>query len=172
MHKSMKLASFLGLISISLAGQVLAQESKITKEMMEQNCKTWSAAYNANDAAKIESFLTPDATFVTNSEVIHGTAALKENFDKMFSVVKFSNAVSTLDEGSPHPMKGNPNEIWAVGKWSNTIEITGQPGSVNESGYWASIVELVDGKLLDKMQIWNITPAPAAPATSPSPTAK
>jgi hypothetical protein len=30
----------------------------------------------------------------------------------------------------------------------------------------------VDGKLLDKMQIWNITPAPAAPATSPSPTAK
>jgi ketosteroid isomerase-like protein len=166
----MKIASLLlGLISISVAGQVLGQDSKITKEMMDQNCKTWSAAYNANDAATIESLFTDDATLVTDSQIIHGKAALKEFFDKLFSVVHFSNDLSTLDIDSPHPIKGNPEEIWAVGKWSNTIQVSGQPGPANSSGYWSSIVELVDGKLLDKMQIWNLTPAPAAP---PSPTAQ
>jgi ketosteroid isomerase-like protein len=166
----MKIASFLiGLLSVILIGSVFAQDSKISKEMMEQNCKTWSAAYNANDAATIESLFTDDATYVTDSQIIHGKAALKEFFDKLFSVVHFSNDLSTLDTDSPQPMKGNPDEIWAVGKWSNTIQVTGQPGPANFNGYWCSIVELVDGKLLDKMQIWNQTPAPAV---SPSPTAK
>jgi uncharacterized protein (TIGR02246 family) len=91
----------LGLIFISPAGQALAQDTKIAKEMMEQNCKTWSAAYNTNDATTIESLFTEDATYVTDSQIIHGKAALKEFFDKLFSVVHFSNDLSTLDIDSP-----------------------------------------------------------------------
>jgi hypothetical protein len=56
---------------------------------------------------------------------------------EMTKDVQSSNNLFTVDEDSPHTLCTAGNELWATGKWSQTLK--GQNGSIEVKGYWSAI---------------------------------
>jgi hypothetical protein len=69
--------------------------------------------------------------------------------------------ISKRDQYSPHMIGTTGNEAWSNGEWSLTLQ--GQnDGPYHLKGYWSSVDVREGDAWKDRMQIWNITPAPPA----------
>jgi hypothetical protein len=61
---------------------------------------------------------------------------------------------------TPDPQLRPGNEMWWNGEWNVTVQ--GQTGDPTQAkGYWTSIVVRDGDAWRDRMQIWNVAPAPA-----------
>jgi ketosteroid isomerase-like protein len=172
----MKNPSLLALagLAISFAVPSLAQQKDtVDPQILQQYTelgKKFDEGMNNNDAPALAACFTKDAVLVTNTGPIFGREAIEKMYADLFKQMHFSNQFTTADKECPHAIGTAGNEIWGTGGWSNTIK--GKDwGPLEQKGYWGSISVLEDGVLKDRMQTWNITPAPAAtpsPTTTPS----
>jgi ketosteroid isomerase-like protein len=149
------------------------QKDTVDPQILQQYAelgKKFDEAMNNNDASALAACFTKDAVLETNTGPVYGREAIEKMYADVFKQVHFSNCRNEADQYSPHVIGTAGNEIWGTGDWSNTIR--GKDGGPeDQKGYWGSISVLEDGVLKDRMQTWNITPAPAAtpsPAASPS----
>jgi len=123
----------------------------------------FNEAWNNNDAAALAALFTEDGIEVTDRGPIYGREALQKNWTDMFQHVQISNHLNTPDEYSPHIIGTAGNEVWMSGKYSHTLR--GENfGPVEQTGYWCLILVREGDAWKTRMQIWNITPAPPAPA--------
>jgi ketosteroid isomerase-like protein len=114
----------------------------------------------------LAALFTEDAVLVTNRGPIYGRDAIERMYADLFEQVHFSNHIAKPDQYSPHVIGTAGNELWWNGEWNVTVQ--GQTGGpVQANGHWTSIVVRDGDAWKDRMQIFNITPAPAA---APSPT--
>jgi len=81
--------------------------------------------------------------------------------------VQASNNLVTVDEDSPHTLGTASNELWATGKWSQTLR--GQNASMERKGYWSAVAILEGDDWSIRMLSLNY--ATRAPAATASPTA-
>jgi len=103
---------------------------------------------------------------VNDSGPIYGREAIEKYYVDLFKQVHFSNHVAKPD--SPHIIGTTGNEIWWNGEWNTTLQ--GQNGGpIQLRGYFANIVVREGDDWKVRLDIWNVTPPPAAAAT-PSPT--
>jgi ketosteroid isomerase-like protein len=130
----------------------------------------YDQAFDNNDATALAALFAEDAVLVTNIGTFKGREAIEKMYTDLFKQLHFSNHLTTIDQDSPRVIEAAGNEIWGIGEWSNTIQ--GKDcGPEDERGCWGSITVLEDGVWKNRMQIWNITSAPAktpSPSASPS----
>jgi ketosteroid isomerase-like protein len=130
------------------------------RQQVDAKIRKYDEAFNNNDAAAIAEFFTEDSVLVTNEGPTYGRDAIEKHFRDLFQNVRFSNHIAKLDQHSPHNIGTAGNELWGNGEWSLTLkEKTGDPRSLK--GYWAEIYIHEGDAWKVRMQIWNVTPAPA-----------
>jgi ketosteroid isomerase-like protein len=176
--KQMKNRSLLALVglTISFALPTFAQQKDTPdpkiRQLIDAHQKIYDEAINTGDAAALANkMFTEDAVLVTDSGPIYGRAAIEKHYAEVFKQVHFSNFSGDVGtEYSAHiiPTTTGGTELWRNGAWSLTWQVKGGEPTPAK-GYWSAIDVLEDGILKDKMQTWNVTPAPAA---KPSPTAR
>ena len=154
-------------LAISFAVPAFTQQTNTPDPQLRQEIvaltKKFDDAYNNNDPAALAALYTEDAVLVTDRGPINGREAIAKFFVDQFQKVHFSNALTTVDQDSPHIIGTAGNELWETARWSQTLK--GQDfGPIQLSGYVASIAVREGGVWKKRMLIWNITPAPAAPA--------
>ena len=162
----MKMRSVVALVglAISFALPALAQQKDTLDPQLRQVAdalsKEFDEAYDNNDAAAVAALFTEDAVLVTTQGPIYGREAIEKHYAGVFQKVHFSNHVAKPDQYSPHIVGTTGNELWWNGEWNMTVQ--GQTGApVQANGYWTSIVVREGDAWRDRMQIWNIAPAPA-----------
>jgi ketosteroid isomerase-like protein len=132
--------------------------------------KKYDEAFDNNDGSALAALFTEDAVLVTNIGTIKGREAIEEMYKDLFKQVHFSNQLTAIDQDSPRAIGTAGNEIWGIGVWSNTIQ-SKDCSPEDERGSWGSITVFEDGIWKNRMQILNITSAPAetpSPPASPS----
>ena len=165
----MKLAQLLALagLALAIAAPVFAQQQKTSdpklREQVLELVKRFDVAWNSNDAATLAALFTDDAIEVRDTGPVYGREALEKNWEDMYRHVQMSNHLSTVDQYSPHIIGTGGSELWMNGKFSVTLK--GQDfGPIEQNGYWCVILVREGDDWKARMQIWNITPTPAAPA--------
>jgi len=134
-------------------------DPKTERELNELVTK-FDNAKNNNDSAAVAVLFTEDAIFVTNSGPIYGRDAIQKWYEGAFQQFHYSNHLAKADPNSIRAIGPDGNEIWSNGEWSVTLQ--GQSGSpIHLKGYWSAVQVREDGAWKDRMQTWNITPAPA-----------
>jgi ketosteroid isomerase-like protein len=164
----MKVRSVVALagLAISFALPTFAQQKdtpvdpKLT-EQLNALCKKFDDAFNKNDAAAVAALFTKDGVLVTDSGPIYGPEAIEKYQAAAFKEGHFSNHIGKADRYGAHLIGTDGKEVWRAGDWSLTWQ--GKIGDpILLKGYWTSIEVLdTDGVWKDKVQTWNITPAPA-----------
>jgi uncharacterized protein (TIGR02246 family) len=117
-------------------------------------------AKNNNDSVAVAALFTEDAILVTDSGPIYGRDAIQKWYEGAFQQFHFSKHLGKADPNSIRAIGPDGNEIWSNGGWSVTLQ--GPSGSpIHLKGYWSAVQVREDGAWKDRMQTWNITPAPA-----------
>jgi len=144
------------------------QKDVVDPELMKavlHSCQVFDNAFNNNDPEALANLFTEDATFVTDSGVLHGRDDILKYQIGVFKVVHFSSHKNVPI--SAYPIGTDGKQFWATGSWSHTVQVQGGEPT-EQKGFWSAII-VNDGTGKHVMQTWNITPAPA-PTTTPSPT--
>jgi len=111
---------------------------------------------------------TEDAVLVNDTGPIYGREAIEKHYADLFKQIHFSNHIITADQYSPHIIGTAGNEAWTSGEWTTTLK--GQNfGPVDAKGNWVEIYHREGDDWKIRLDIWNVSPPPAAAAT-PSPT--
>jgi len=135
-------------------------------EQLHAFSKKVDQAWNNNDAAALAALFTEDAVLVEDTGPIYGREAIKEHFADVFHRLHFSNHLDKADQYSPHVIGTAGNEAWSNGEW--TVTVKGEKfGPVDAKGNWLEIYRREGDTWKERLDIWNVTPAPAA---TPSPT--
>jgi len=117
-------------------------------------------AKNNNDSAAVAALFTEEAILVTDSGPIYGRDAIQKWYEGAFQQFYFSNHLGKSDPKSIRVIGTDGNEIWSNGEWSVTLQ--GQSGSpIHLNGYWSAVQVRENGAWKDRMQTWNVAPAPA-----------
>ena len=156
-------------LAISFALPTFAQQTNTPDPQIRQQLvalvQKFDDAYNNNDPAALVALYTEDAVLVTDTGQIYGREAIEKYFVEQFQKVHFSNAISTLDQSSPHILGTAGNEVWETGAWTQTLK--GETfGPLQLKGYHSSIAVLDGGVWKKRLLMWNITPAPATTKTA------
>lgn len=163
----MKLPRFLALAGLAITIAAPAQQPKTPDPQLREQVldlvKRFDVAWNSNDAATLAALFTDDAIEVRDTGPVYGRDALEKNWEDMYRHVQMTNHLSTVDQYSPHAIGTGGNELWMNGKFSVTLK--GQDfGPIEQNGNWCLILVRGGDDWKARMQIWNITPVPAAPA--------
>jgi len=135
------------------------------RKQLDAKSKKYDEAVNNNDAAAVAAFFTEDAVLVTDTGPVYGRKAIEKSFADLFQKWRVSNQISKRDQYSPHIIGMAGDEAWSNGEWSLTLQgETGGP--IQLKGYWSSVDVREGDAWKDRMQTWNITPAPTAPASA------
>ena len=95
---------------------------------------------------------------MTDTGKIYGREAIEKYWTDLFKQVHFSNHIAKQD--TPHIIGTAGNEAWINGEWSLTLQ--GQnDGPYHLKGYWSSVDVREGDAWKDRMQTWNVAPAPA-----------
>ena len=154
-------------LAISLASPTFSQRTntpdpQLRQQLIDEKYKKWDEAQNNNDAAALAAFFTEDAVLVTDRGSVYGREAIGKYFADVFKEYHFSNYVGKPDQYSPYTIGTAGNALWSSGEWSLTLQAkTGGP--IPLKGNWAEIYVRQGDAWKVRMQIWNITPPPAAP---------
>ena len=117
-------------------------------------------AKNNNDSAAVAALFTEEAILVTDSGPIYGRDAIQKWYEGAFQQFYFSNHLGKSDPKSIRVIGTDGNEIWSNGEWSVTLQ--GHSGSpIHLTGYWSAVQVRENGAWKDRMQTWNVAPAPA-----------
>jgi ketosteroid isomerase-like protein len=155
-------------LAISFALPTYAQQTNTPDpKLLEQfisRFKAFTDAVAKKDAAAVAANFTTDATLVTPYGPVWGRQDIAYWYVGLLKDVQSSNNLFTVDEDSPHTLCTAGNEMWATGKWSQTLK--GQNGSTEVKGYWSAIdiLEGHDWKIW--MLCYNLTLVPAATPSS------
>jgi ketosteroid isomerase-like protein len=159
---------FLAGLAISFALPTLAQQKETVDpkivEATDALCKKFDDAFNNNDAAAVAALFTKDGVLVTDSGIFTGPEAIQKYQEGVFKAGHFSNHMGKCDEAGVHLISADGKEVWRSGDWSLIWQDANDKNSapVQAKGYWSAIETLdKDGNWKDKLQTWNITPAPA-----------
>jgi hypothetical protein len=176
----MKFCSVVALVGLAIgfAWPTFAQQKDTVEpkiiDLIAAHQKIYDEAMNNNDATALAAkMFTEDAVLVTDTGPVYGRAAIEKYWADLFKGVHFSNFsgdVGTKYSAHLIATTTGGTELWRFGEWSDTIQGKGW-GPIQSKGYWSAIEVLENGILKDKLQTWNITPAPAAtpsPTTTPS----
>jgi len=155
-------------LAISYALPTFAQQQKTPDPQLREQVlafvKKVDVAWNSNDAAALAAFFTEDAIEVRDTGPVYGREAMEKTWADMYRHVQMSNHLSTVDQYSPHVIGTAGNELWMNGEFSVTVK--GQDfGPVEQNGYWCAILVREANAWKSRMQIWNVTPAPAPTQT-------
>jgi ketosteroid isomerase-like protein len=167
-HMKMRLPLVLVGLAIGFALPTFAQQTNTPdpklRQVVEAQGAKFSETMNKGDAVARAALYTEDAVVVDAEKgPIYGRKAIEKHFADLFQKVHFSNHISTADPDSPHSIGTDGNAMWSTGRWSTTIQ--GENfGPIELKGFWSSIMVREGDSWKDRMQIGNITPAPAAPA--------
>jgi len=116
--------------------------------------KRFDDAYISGNAAALTALYTEDAVLVNDSGPLYDREAIQKAYEEMFKAVRFISHVSMLDWGSPHMIGTSGNEMWATGKWTQTIK--GQNfGPLDETGYWTNIFTREGDTWKVRVSTWN-----------------
>jgi ketosteroid isomerase-like protein len=161
-------------LAIGFAVPVLAQEKDSvdskTADQLSALSKKPDEAFNSGDAAALAALYTEDAVLLTNTGPIYGREAIEKHYADVFQKGHYSKHLDKRDQTSPHIIGTTGNEAWSNGQWSLTYQVKGGDPA-EHTGYWLEIYSLEGGTWKKRVDAWNVTPAPAAPAATPSPTA-
>ena len=131
------------------------------REQLDAKSKKFDEACDNNDAAAVAALFTEDAVLVNDTGPVYGRKAIEKSFADLFQKWRVSNHISKRDQYSPHIIGTAGDEAWSNGEWSLTLQ--GQnDGPYHLKGYWSSVDVREGDAWKDRMQIWNITPAPPA----------
>ena len=165
-------AALVGL-AISFALHTHAQQTNTPdpklRERVISRFKAFTDAITKKDAVAVAANFTQDATVVTPYGPVSGRQDIAYWYVDMIKDIQSSNTLFTIDEDSPHTLCTAGNELWATGKWSQTLK--GPNGSIEVKGYWSAIDILEGEDWKFRMLCYNLTQVPAAtpsPTTSPS----
>ena len=125
-------------------------------------------AWNNDDAVALGALFTQDAILVTDQGPIYGRQAIEKYYTDLFQKLHFSNDHIMLDADSPHLTSTAGNEMWATGRWSQTLE-SQNFGPIELKGFWSATKAREGGSWKTRMAAWNITrepPASQSPAAS------
>jgi ketosteroid isomerase-like protein len=169
----MKIRFLLALVGLAIgftlptfAQQTNTPDPQLRQVVDEQGAK-FDKAFNNNDAAALAALYAENAILVTaDAGQVYGRKAIEKYWADVLQKVHFSNHLSTPDQNSPYIIDTAGNDMMVTGKWSTTIQ--GQNfGPIQLNGYFSSVMVRAGDVWKDRMQIGNVTPAPAA---TPSPT--
>jgi uncharacterized protein (TIGR02246 family) len=132
-----------------------------TIERLNSLVKKGDEAYNRNDAAAVAALYTEDAVLLTDTGPIRGRKAIEKWYADLFKLFQVSNRLSKADEF--HFLSAADKEVWTTGEWSETLQ-SKSGGPMQVKGYWAAIKVHEGGVWKERLETWNVTPAPAAPA--------
>ena len=165
----MRLLLTLAGLAIGFALPTFAQQKDaVDPELMKavlHSCQVFDNAFNNNDPEALANLFTEDATFVTDSGVLHGRYDILKYQIGVFKVVHFGSHKNVPI--SAYPIGTDGKQFWATGSWSHTVQVQGGEPT-EQKGFWSAII-VNDGTGKHVMQTWNITPA-SAPTTTPSQT--
>ena len=131
------------------------------RQQLDAKSKKYSDAMNKNDAAAVAAFFTEDAVLVNDSGPVYGRKAIEKSFVDFFQDWRVNDHVTKRDQYSPHIIGTAGDTAWSNGEWSLTLQgKTGDP--IQLKGYWSSVDVREGDAWKDRMQTWNITPAPPA----------
>jgi ketosteroid isomerase-like protein len=161
-------------LAIGFAVPAFAQQSdKVDPQVAEQLSalsKKTDEAFNSGDVAALAPIYTEDAVLVNDTGPIYGREAIVKHWADVFKQVQFSNHLDKRDQNSPHIIGTAGNEAWSNGEWSTTLK--GEKfGPVDAKGNWIEIYRREGDTWKKRLDMWNVTPAPAAtssPTASPS----
>jgi len=161
-------------LAIGFTVPTLAQQKdKVDPQIIEQLkafSKNTDEAFNNGDAAALAALYTEDAVLVTDTGPIYGREAIQKHWADVFQKIHFSNHLDKADQNSPHNIGTAGNEAWSNGEW--TVTLKGQNfGPVEHKGYWLEIYRREGDTWKKRLDMYNVTPAPAAtpsPTTTPS----
>jgi uncharacterized protein (TIGR02246 family) len=163
-----RLVALIGLV-IGFALPTFAQQKDTAdpqlREALAAYNKKEDEAWNNNDAAALAALYAEDAILVNDTGPVYGREAIEKHYADVFQKLHFSNHVEKGDQYSPHIIGTAGNEVWTSGEWTTTIK--GQDWGPKEfKGNWVEIYRREGDDWKIRLDIWNLTPAPA-----PSPTA-
>jgi uncharacterized protein (TIGR02246 family) len=173
--KTVKTLLLLPLIGLAIGfalptfGQQTNNPDLKLRERVVSRFKALTDALDKNDAAAMAACFTEDAALITHYGRLGGRQAIEQWYAELFKEVQSSNNLITVDEDSPHALGTAGNELWATGKWSQTLK--GQTGSTEVKGTWSAIDNREGDDWKIQMLTTNVTSAPAAtpsPRASPS----
>src|SRR5215471_10121379 len=172
----MKIRLLLALVGLAISFVVpaFAQQKDTAdpqiKEQLKALSKKTDEAFNNGDAAALAPLYTEDAVLVNDTGPIYGREAIVKHWADVFKQVQFSNHLDKRDQNSPHIIGTAGNEAWSNGEWSTTLK--GEKfGPVDAKGNWIEIYRREGDTWKKRLDMWNVTPAPAAtssPTASPS----
>jgi len=162
-------------LAISFASPTHAQQTNTPDPKLRERAisrfKAFTDALAKKDAAAVAANFTKDATLVTPYGPVWGRQDIAYWYVDMTKDIQSSNNLFTVDEDSPHTLSTAGSELWATGKWSQTLK--GQNGSIEVKGYWSAI-DILEG---DDWKFWmlcyNLTLVPTAtPSQTASPSSQ
>jgi ketosteroid isomerase-like protein len=163
-------------LAIGFAAPAPAQQTDTpdsVRQLVAAHQTIYNEAMNNGDAATLANkMFTEDAVLVTDTGPIYGRAAIEKHYADLFKQVRFSNFNGDVGtENAAHFIAMTPAGpvYWRHGEWSSTLQVKGG-APISAKGYWSAIEVVEGGMMKDKLQTYNVTPAPA-PAATPSPTA-
>ncbi len=162
-----RLALALAGLAIRFALPTFAQQTNTPDPQLHQQFVAlfikFDEVWNSNDHAAWAALFTDDAIEVTDTGPIYGRDALEKNWANL--KLQFSNHVITVDQYSPHVIGTAGNEAWINGKYS--LVVKGQNfGPVEKKGYLSLMLVREGDAWKTQMLIWNVTPTPAATAST------
>jgi ketosteroid isomerase-like protein len=129
-------------------------------EQLKAFSKKVDEAWNNNDAAALAALFTEDAVLVEDTGPIYGRKAIEKHYLDVFQKLHFSNHLDKADQNSPHILGTTGNEAWSNGEW--TLTLKGEDfGPVEAKGYWLEIYRREGDAWKKRLDMWNVTPAPA-----------
>ena len=162
----MKTRSLLALVglAISFAFPTFAQQTNTSdqqlREQLVQIGKKNDDAWNNNDAAALAAIYTEDVIKVTDQGPIHGRQALEKWYAELFKTWHPKNYILKTDSLR---IIGTADNIAANGEWSMTLQgKNGEP--IPLKGYWAAIYVREGDDWKCRLDVFNVTPPPPAPA--------
>ena len=150
----------------AFAQQKDAVDPQVAEQLSALSKKT-DEAFNSGDAAALGALYTEDAVLVNDTGPIYAREAIEKHWADVFKQVQFSNHLDKRDQNFPHITGTAGNEAWSNGEWSTTLK--GEKfGPVDAKGNWVEIYRREGNTWKKRLDMWNVTPAPA-PAATPTP---
>jgi ketosteroid isomerase-like protein len=161
-------------LAISFVLPTFAQQKDTADPLIRQQIdaldKKIGEAYSNDGAAAIAALFTEEGVLVTPQGTVYGREAIEKWYEDMFLKFHLSDDKTKADQNSPHTICTAGNEIWETGDWTAILQAqNGSPVHLQGHNAFVDIREGNDWKV--RMEIFNVTPAPAAkpsPTTSPS----
>ena len=161
--KTRLLGALVGL-AISFALPTFAQQTNSSDQQLREQLvpvsKKVADAWNNNDAAALAALYTEDAIKVTPQGPIHGRQAIEKWLAQVCKNLHPKNYISKTDSLR---IIGTADNIAANGEWSQTLQgKNGEP--IPLKGYWAAIYVREGDDWKCRLDVFNVTPPPPAPA--------